>query len=108
MKDKDESVIEEVIENQLSEQDKRRKALKNILISGGSVITAAQLGKTAWTKPVIDSVVLPAHAQTTYNAAFSINDPVFLSYVCGDTDNRDVIIDIGGFLDVQVAGIRRA
>ncbi|MCK5360172.1 MAG: hypothetical protein KAJ95_06065 [Gammaproteobacteria bacterium] len=106
MKNNDEGSEKDVIETPLSEQEKRRKAVKSILLTGGSVVTAAQLGKSGWTKPVIESVVLPAHAQTSIDPGFSINDPVFLSYVCGDNRDEDVIVDIGGFLDVQIAGIR--
>jgi hypothetical protein len=42
----------------------RRKLLKSIAIGGG----AAALGKTLpeqWSKPVVDSVLVPAHAQAT-------------------------------------------
>ncbi len=42
----------------------RRDTLKGIIAGGGTVVTAASL-KGQWSTPVIDSVVLPAHAQTT-------------------------------------------
>lgn len=46
--------------------EKRRKALKNILAGSGTVVTAAAMHEK-WAKPVIESVVLPAHAQTSGN-----------------------------------------
>ena len=42
----------------------RRAALKCILVSGGLVSGTGALPKS-WTRPVIDSVVLPSHAATT-------------------------------------------
>jgi len=46
------------------ELQKRRKALKNILAGSGTVVTAAAM-KDKWARPVVESVVLPAHAQTS-------------------------------------------
>lgn len=60
-------------ENELSDAtlEKRRKALKNILAGSGTVITAAAM-QDKWAKPVIESVVLPAHAQTSgLNGSFT-------------------------------------
>jgi len=45
-------------------QTTRRKALKNIALGGG-VLGASQIGAEKWVKPVVDSIVLPAHAATT-------------------------------------------
>ena len=50
--------------------EKRRKALKNILAGSGTVVTAAAM-QDKWAKPVIESVVLPAHAETSI-ASFSV------------------------------------
>ena len=43
--------------------DDRRKAVKGLLTGVGA--TAAGLGAAKWSKPAIDKVVLPAHAQTS-------------------------------------------
>ncbi len=48
----------------------RRKALKNIAIGGG-VFGASQLNTEKWLKPVVNSVMLPAHAATTDNTGSS-------------------------------------
>ena len=45
----------------------RRKLLKSIFASGGMVATGEMLPDT-WRKPVIHSLLLPAHAQTTVGA----------------------------------------
>ncbi|GMR06033.1 MAG: hypothetical protein BMS9Abin25_0614 [Gammaproteobacteria bacterium] len=51
--------------------EKRRQALKNILAGSGTVVTAAAL-QDKWAKPVIESVVLPAHAQASgVNGSFT-------------------------------------
>lgn len=42
----------------------RRKALKSLLVSGTVVTGGSMLPKT-WTKPVVDTIVLPSHAATT-------------------------------------------
>ena len=44
--------------------EKRRQALKKILAGGGTAVTAASI-QDNWVKPVIESTVLPAHAQTS-------------------------------------------
>ena len=57
-------ISEESIASQESENPTRRKLIKSA-VAGGVVVTAAELMPTNWTKPVIQSVVLPAHAATT-------------------------------------------
>jgi len=37
----------------------RRQALKAITVAGGGIVA------TKWSKPVVQSVVMPAHAQTS-------------------------------------------
>lgn len=103
MKDNNENKLSEqdMKENHATDQEKRRKAVKNILMAGGSAITAGQLSSAEWTKPVIESVVLPAHAATS-TIGFSISDPVSLSYIC---TSDDVIIDITGYINQPIAGI---
>lgn len=40
--------------------DKRRAALRKLVVSGGIIGTAK-----GWSKPVVESIVMPAHAQTS-------------------------------------------
>jgi hypothetical protein len=42
----------------------RRRLLKKLAIGGGVVTTASSLPEK-WKKPVIESVITPAHAQTS-------------------------------------------
>lgn len=87
-------------------QEDRRKAVRKILLAGGGAVAAGQLASTKWAKPAIESVVLPAHAATSpLNPGFSINDPVSLTYSCAGSPAA-VVVDITGYLDVAVAGIR--
>ena len=44
--------------------ESRRKLLKSIAAGSGTVIAGKSLPKS-WSKPVVDSVLLPAHAQTS-------------------------------------------
>ena len=45
-------------------ENSRRDAMKKILLGSGAV-AAAKSGSDAWQKPAIDSIILPAHAQTS-------------------------------------------
>ncbi len=44
--------------------ESRRKAIKRILVGGGLVTGATMLPKK-WTKPVVDAITVPAHAQAS-------------------------------------------
>ena len=44
--------------------DGRRKLLKSIALGSGAVVAGKSMPEN-WTKPVVDSVMLPAHAETT-------------------------------------------
>lgn len=44
--------------------ESRRKLLKTIAAGGGAVIAGKSLPES-WSRPVVDSVILPAHAQTS-------------------------------------------
>ena len=49
----------------MSEQNEnRRKLLKSIAAGSGAVIAGKSLPES-WSKPVVDSVILPVHAQTS-------------------------------------------
>ena len=50
--------------NKTNESSGRRKLLKTAAASSGMAVVATAL-PTNWTKPVVDSILLPAHAQTS-------------------------------------------
>ena len=45
--------------------DKARRKLLKTIVSGGGAIVAGKSLPESWTKPVVDSVMLPAHAETS-------------------------------------------
>ena len=53
----------EVLTQNESTDTNRRKALK--LAAGGGLVSGAALTSNTWTKPVVNAVLLPAHAQTS-------------------------------------------
>jgi hypothetical protein len=64
-----------ITENQAPEEHStgRRKALKKILVGTG-VISGSAMLPSAWTKPIVDSIIVPAHAAvsgTTYEPTTS-------------------------------------
>ncbi len=52
-----------------AESESRRRLLKQLAAGGGVAVTAKSLPEQ-WTKPVVDSVLLPTYAQTTAPLAF--------------------------------------
>ena len=49
--------------------DNRRKAVRNLLTGAGVTAGVGALANSAWMEPVINTVMLPAHAQTSMPAA---------------------------------------
>lgn len=73
--------------------DSRRKLLKSIAASSGAVVAGKSLPES-WTKPIVDSVLLPAHAATS-------GDLVFFADI---TNNAPVGSISSAFLCVTVTG----
>jgi hypothetical protein len=63
-KDKTRNKNTQQVNTDQKQLEKRRKALKTILAGSGTAITAASL-KDQWARPVVETVVLPAHAQAS-------------------------------------------
>ena len=51
-------------ENKKAEQQARRKLLKGIAAGSGAFVAGKSLPES-WSRPVVDSVILPVHAQTS-------------------------------------------
>ena len=49
----------------MSEQNENRRKLLNSLAAGSGAVIAGKSLPESWSKPVVDSVMLPAHAQTS-------------------------------------------
>jgi len=79
--------------NEVRSNRSRRNTLKKLL-AGSGVIIASQSTPEKWTKPIVDSVMLPAHAQTsqilgTISANWILGDdaPGGLAGMTGPTSN---------------------
>jgi hypothetical protein len=66
----------------------RRKLLKSIAIGGGAIAVAKTLPES-WTKPVIDSVILPAHGVASVADTYS--GVMWLSEISGEETHSNVI-----------------
>lgn len=75
--------------------ERRRDSLRKLLAGGGIVIGAESL-PGSWSRPLIDSVVLPAHAQT------SLADPCSLD-ITETSSGVDVIVN--GFVSPPTGGV---
>ena len=53
-----------VSDNQNVAEGKRRDTLRRMLVGGG-VVTAGSMMPDNWTKTAVQTIVLPAHAQTS-------------------------------------------
>ena len=113
MPDQYEQATQETVDTTANEREQRRKAVRNILLGGGAAVTASQATDVRWAKPILDSVVLPAHASTTEevlsasDSRFAAQNAVYLSYECTDTSSTaEVLIDIGGHISLPIAGVK--
>ncbi|MCP3999369.1 MAG: hypothetical protein GY727_00440 [Gammaproteobacteria bacterium] len=84
--------------------DSRRKLLKSIAAGSGAVVAGKSLPES-WSKPVIDSVVLPVHAETTDDSGSGSGDAqccLTTGLYCGTS----ISINNGGitpFVSIDVA-----
>lgn len=54
----------------MNKTDSRRKLLKSIAVGTGAVVAGKSL-PDSWSRPVVDSVMLPAHAMTSGTVSYS-------------------------------------
>ncbi|MEM7196471.1 MAG: hypothetical protein AAF402_16180 [Pseudomonadota bacterium] len=105
-----------------SQRQKRRSALIRIAGLSGAAAGASQIAPAKWQAPVIDSIVLPAHATTTppsgpspFAGTYSVNlsNPGNFEGNCTDTStliptSAEVIVNMDGSIElfgVQFNGI---
>lgn len=78
-----------------SSRDSRRQSVKRIL-GAGSLAAAAPLTSSHWVKPVVNAVMLPAHAATSQvEIRFddSLGDPCFITVTCTSQNQFDVVVN---------------
>ena len=95
-------------------QSSRRKLLKNAL--GGTIIGGAA-ASTPWVKPVVESVVLPAHAATTDSGGdpgsginnlgpyFGSVDSLLVADAEGSADSKSLLSEVGDMLVPQAEAV---
>lgn len=81
--------------------DARRRSVKRILGAGGAV-AGGQLVAGGWVKPLVSTVVLPAHAATSAQVD-SLDDPCIITLTCTTQQTFDVQID--GSVEPPVQGV---
>ena len=70
--------------------ESRRKLLKSVAAGSGAIVAGKSLPES-WSKPIVDSVMLPAHAQTSLFSSCSAG-----SIDSVDDDNEGVVILFDG------------
>jgi len=91
----------------MSEQNEnRRKLLKSLAAGSGAVIAGKSLPES-WSKPVVDSVMLPAHAQTSPSPCTPCL--VAATYCAGSGNGTgggsiDIAVSINGTVSVDHSG----
>ena len=66
----------------------RRKLLKSIALGGGAIAVGKTLPQS-WTRPVVESVMLPAHAQASVPSVLSFSGTIFEPNGAIQADNTD-------------------
>ncbi len=70
-------------ENKISrKKQSRRKILKTMAVSGGAVVAAKSIPEQ-WSKPILDSVVLPAHGQMSAPSVCEVVGSVAVQTITG-------------------------
>lgn len=82
----------------------RRKAVKKI-VGGLSALAAYHTLPVNWSKPIIEQVFLPAHAQTSGCPGCSLNDPCTITITSGNSTSSQVVVQVVGRLDQPIAGL---
>jgi len=69
--------------------DTRRRSTLTRLVTGSAINGAAAALPSNWTQPVVDSVLLPAHAQTSSPPQAASPDSMFFQGECNNDLNPD-------------------
>lgn len=83
------------------ENQERRKLCKTI-VGGVTAVTAYHYLPARWTAPLIESIVLPAHAATSGTALF---DPCTVIRMAGTQSTDSVRVRVNGYVTPAVGGL---
>ena len=99
-----------------NESANRRKLIHSIALGGGVIIAGKSI-PNSWTKPIIQSVILPAHAQTSEPTAETSTSTTMQPGGCceiagtfeGQVDNTDfsirLVVDASGSISITLLGV---
>ena len=73
----------------------RRKLLKSIAAGSGAIVAGKSLPES-WSRPVVDSVMLPAHAQTSPPSSLSCSPSSVSTTAVSDDSQDDIYIIFDG------------
>ncbi|SHH52205.1 hypothetical protein SAMN02745124_00820 [Desulfofustis glycolicus DSM 9705] len=79
----------------------RRTAVKTI-VSGISALTAYHLMPVDWSRPIVEQVLLPAHAAAS---GFLLHDPCSIQLLSGTNSSSSVSIRVSGFVSPPFGGL---
>ncbi|HSH41549.1 MAG TPA: hypothetical protein VK973_05415 [Arenicellales bacterium] len=86
-------------ERHVNSSPSRRRSVKAIAAVTGAITLLPQ----SWRKPLVESVVLPAHAQTSPGECVVRTDWIFDDGECGEVSNGRLVVFIGTLEEVPVA-----
>jgi len=97
---------DETIMSNKNSNDSRRKLLKSIAAGTGAAVVGKSLPES-WSKPVVDSVMLPAHAATTAADSSSTDNDCcdIAGTYCGFFDKKSdikITVDAAGNVKVEL------
>ncbi|MCI5126472.1 MAG: hypothetical protein D3925_18840, partial [Candidatus Electrothrix sp. AR5] len=83
----DKNMLQDLPDNQA-----RRKTIKKLVIGAGALAGYSMLPEK-WTKPVVEQIILPAHAQTS---GITLVNPLTLTLLSGTQSSATVSIRVSG------------
>jgi hypothetical protein len=85
----------------LPDNQARRKTIKKLVIGAGALAGYSMLPEK-WTKPVIEQIILPAHAQTS---GITLINPLTLTLLSGTQSSATVSIRVSGAVRPPTANL---
>lgn len=83
-------------------QDKGRRTALRKLVIGAGALTAYHVLPVRWSQPIVEQIVLPAHAGTS---GVSLFDPCTVKIISGDTTTATVTVSVDGYVTPPTANL---